>query len=155
MVTEWPAPETDVLPHQSSGNSPRRKHTVSLWDTTQLGHIPRPRTTRSITLFPDDPFIAVGGNVTVKRLSHISVSSVPRWPGIMLYLFRSFFCIASQAFESRIHLNSTNLTGRRCGCGMAPSLMPQYKMLLLQASLSCTSADLHQLHQNWAIRPSH
>ena len=59
--------------------------TVTFWDAlthTQLGLIQHTRDICSIALSPDDRFLAIGGeggNITIRRLSHITVRIVPCW----------------------------------------------------------------------------
>ena len=86
-VSEWAVPDSDsasciVLLQHGEFIAYSSKHIVTFWDTStrsQLSPIHYPQKIQSITLSPDDGFIAIGdeeGKIIIKRLSCIAVSIV-------------------------------------------------------------------------------
>lgn len=94
-VSEWAVPNSEKTSHialQNHGEFVACATTtgiVTFWNTSthaQLGFIRHDEDVESIALSSDDRFIAVAGKdgkITIKRLSHITVSTVFRW--IILY----------------------------------------------------------------------
>jgi WD40 repeat protein len=93
-VSEWPVPDSINLsciarPKHGKFIAYSTQRTVTFWDTTthtQLGFIQCPQGMRSISVSPDDRFLAIGGQtgkINIHSLSHISVS-FSRW--IMVYI---------------------------------------------------------------------
>jgi WD40 repeat protein len=84
-VSEWLVPDTNsssciALPQHKEFIAYSTNDTVTFWDTskhTQLGLIRHPQDIRSMTLSPDDQFIAIGGEyrkITIKQLPRTIVS---------------------------------------------------------------------------------
>ena len=99
-ISEWSIPEiSDNIAVQSRGDflASTTSRTVRFWAIStqiQLPLIQHSQHIQSITLSPDGQFIAIAGmdqNVTIKRLSHISVSIVPSC--ISTSLLCSCFCL--------------------------------------------------------------
>lgn len=89
-LSEWSVPDTDnqsciALPRHGRFIVCSAKRAVTFWDTstrTQFAVIEHPQDVRSITLSPDDRFLAIGGRygkIMIHTLSHLTVSIVPRW----------------------------------------------------------------------------
>ena len=88
-VSQWPVPDSMAcsciaLPKHGKFITYSTKHTVTFWNTathTQLGLIQHPQDIHSISVSPDDRFLAIGGKdgrVTINSLSHITVSIMSR-----------------------------------------------------------------------------
>ena len=86
-VSEWLVPGTNgsgriALPTHGEFMAYSRDCTITFWDPwthTQLGLIQHTQDVSSIAVSPDGRFLAIGeecGKVTIKRLSHITVSFV-------------------------------------------------------------------------------
>lgn len=91
-ISEWPVSDTTGKGFSCIALSQHGKfiaysapRTVTLWDTsthTQLGFIQHTKSIHSIALSPDDRFLAIGGadgKITIKSLSHLTVSIVHQW----------------------------------------------------------------------------
>jgi WD40 repeat protein len=89
-VSEWPVPVSNAfsciaLPKHGEFITCSAQRTVTFWDTathTQLGLIQHPQDICSITVSPDDRFLAIcgeHGNITIYSLSHVTVSVLSRW----------------------------------------------------------------------------
>jgi uncharacterized protein with WD repeat len=94
-ASEWPVPGSNnfsciALPKRGEFIAYSTKRTVTFWDTathTQLGLIQHPQDIHSITVSPDDRFLAIGGEygiITINHLSRITVSILSRW--IMVHM---------------------------------------------------------------------
>ena len=109
-VLEWSIPETNETSRvalQSRGEFvvSATSRTVRFWDIStqnQLPPIQHSQILQSIALSPDDQFIAIAGEdgeITIKRLSHISVSIIPSCISTSL-LYSSFrFPVAFYLFH--------------------------------------------------------
>ena len=89
-VSEWPVPDSMeysciTLPKHGEFIAYSTQRTVTFWHTAthaQLGLIEHPQGIHSITVSPDDRFLAIGGgdgNITINSLSPITVSPLSRW----------------------------------------------------------------------------
>lgn len=88
LVSEWPVPGVSgsysciAQPKHGGCIAYSTDHTVSFWGTsthTQFSLIQHPEEIRSISVSPDDQFLAIGGrdgNIVIKSISHIIVSTV-------------------------------------------------------------------------------
>ena len=117
-VSEWSIPDTNktsCTALQSRGEFvvSATSRTVRFWDIlthAQLSPIQHSRDVSSTALSPDDQFIAIAGyhgEITIKRLSHISVSVVPSC------ISTSLFCLSlclRVAFLS-MSLNTPHIVG--------------------------------------------
>ena len=90
MISEWPVPASSnlsciALPKNGEFIAYSAERSVTLWDTathTQLGLFRHPQDISSITVSPDDRFLAIGGRegeITINSLSRINVSILSRW----------------------------------------------------------------------------
>jgi hypothetical protein len=89
-LSEWPVPDNInlsciALPKNGEFIVYSTRRTVTLWDTVthaQLGLIQHPQDIRSISVSPDDRFLAVGGEdgkMAIHSVSRITVSILSRW----------------------------------------------------------------------------
>ena len=87
VVSEWPVSDTDsssciALPKHGEFIAYSTKRTLTFWDTsthTRLGLVQHPQDIRSLSLSPDDRFIAIGREsrkITIRSLSPFAVSIV-------------------------------------------------------------------------------
>ena len=120
-VSEWSIPETDetslctgtALQSRGEFVVSATSRTIGFWDISTYAQLPPIRHSQdieSITLSPDDQFIAIAGKdrkITIKRLSHISVSIVPSC--ISTSSLCSCFCLRV-AFLS-MSLNTSHFLG--------------------------------------------
>jgi hypothetical protein len=94
-VSEWPVPDSKftsciALPKHGEFIAYSTQRTVTFWDTathTELGHFQHSQDISSITVSPDDRFLAVGGRegkITINSLSRFNVSILSRW--IVVYM---------------------------------------------------------------------
>ena len=90
MISEWPVPASSnlsciALPKNGEFIAYSAERSVTLWDTathTQLGLFRHPQDISSITVSPDDRFLAISGKegkITINSLSRINVSILSRW----------------------------------------------------------------------------
>ena len=108
-VSEWPVPD-DIpssciaLPKHGEFIAYSTERSVTFWDTarhTQLALIQHPQDIGSITISPDDRFIAIGGkdgNITIDGLSHITVSILSRWNVVHMNNFLALIILALNPF---------------------------------------------------------
>ena len=89
-ISEWRVSDSRrfsciALPQHGEFIAHSTSRTVAFWDTsahTQLGIIQHHQDIRSISLSPDDRFLAISGEdgkITIKHLTHFTASIVSRW----------------------------------------------------------------------------
>jgi WD40 repeat protein len=82
-VSEWPVPDTNnssciTLPQRGEFIAYSTSRTVTFWGTSAVGLIQHPQDIYSITLSPDDRFLAIGensGKITIKDLRDVLPAS--------------------------------------------------------------------------------
>ena len=115
VVLEWPVPKGNfssriVLLQYGECIAYFAKRTVTFWDPsthTPLSDIEHSQYIRSIALSPDDRFLAIGeeeGKITIKRLSRIVVSVVPRCTAAS----KQIYCSVHLSFNLHPTLGSRN-----------------------------------------------
>ena len=126
-VSEWPVPGSTpyscmALPKHGAFIAYATQRTVTFWGTathTQLDLIQHAQDIRSITLSPDDRFLAIGaedGNITINSLSRIVVSILSRCTGAYQLLFCShhFSTLFIPFLSFTPHIPGTRHSHRRC-----------------------------------------
>ena len=130
-ISQWPIPTIDHFSCISPLKSGQfiaysTKRVASFWDTqthTRLSLIPYPQDIRSIALSPDDRFLAIcgkDGKISIKSLSRIAVSIVPRWTVFHLVfnlnpLFTPHFLGTRLSDRQRCAQFMEAWSSRRCG----------------------------------------
>jgi WD40 repeat protein len=123
-VSAWPVSKSDrwsciALPKHGKFIAYSTQRTVTFWDTathTELGHFQHPQDINSITVSPDDRFLAVGGRegkITINSLSRFTVSILSRWIVVYMNKFLAPIIFPYNSIPlSRLHPTCRNQTFR-------------------------------------------